>query len=105
MTQKDDALALFDARLAVFPLLPGEKIPPKCWHWSANAPNCTECGHRTGTAMLMNTRAEVEGWWTQYPDDNIGVQCKSPPCWPSTRIRWPPPTVSPGCGISMRTPS
>ena len=74
--QKTSAVELFRAGFAIFPLLPDAKIPPKCWHWSANAPDCAECGHQAGTAMLMNSQEEVEDWWTQYPDDNIGVNCK-----------------------------
>lgn len=75
LTPGDTALALFEADLALFPLLPNEKIPPKCWHWSANAPDCAECGHRRGTAMLMNTRVVVVSYWRDNPSANIGINC------------------------------
>ena len=62
MTQKQGALAYWDAGFEPFPLVSGKKIPAVRW-----VQDWEEC-HFT-------SRDKVAGDWDQHPDANVGVHC------------------------------
>lgn len=53
------ALAIFDEGYAPFPCVANTKIPVVKW-----------------TVDYATSREQVADWWTNWPDDNIGVNCK-----------------------------
>lgn len=53
------AVALFDAGYAPFPCAANTKIPILKW-----------------TKEYATEREQVADWWTAFPDDNIGINCK-----------------------------
>ena len=57
--QKDSALTLFDAGFAPFPIAENSKIPLVRW-----------------TLDYATEREQVEDWWSNWPNDNIGINCK-----------------------------
>jgi hypothetical protein len=55
---KQAALALAKRGLAVIPLTPGKKFPPLIKNWQR---------------LASRDPAQIEAWWNEWPDANIGV--------------------------------
>lgn len=57
--QKDSALAIFDAGYAPFPCAANTKTPLVKW-----------------TVDYATSQDQVVDWWTDWPEDNIGINCQ-----------------------------
>ena len=60
MTMRESALALARQGFAVFPIKAGAKAPPLVEGWQH---------------VATSDVAQIESWWTQWPDANIGIHC------------------------------
>jgi hypothetical protein len=60
MTMREHALALARQGFQVFPLKAGSKSQPLLKGWQN---------------VATSDEAQVESWWTQWPDANVGVHC------------------------------
>ena len=60
MTMRESALALARQGFAVFPIKAGAKAPPLVEGWQR---------------VATSEETQIESWWTQFPEANIGVHC------------------------------